>query len=67
LRKPFGGTLPGELGQALLRRHPLRDRLLGIFVAQFVEAEPTALDDFETALDCVLVAAEQPRHLLGRL
>ena len=30
---------------------PVGDRLLGIFVAQFVEAEAAALDDFEAARD----------------
>ena len=46
---------------------PVGDRLLGVFVAQLVEAEAAALDDFEAARDRVLVAAEQPRHLLRRL
>ena len=59
--------LPGQLGQALLRGLPFRDRLLGIFVTQLVEAEAAALDDFEAALDRVLMAAKQPRHLLRRL
>src|SRR5258705_3465992 len=36
--KPLGGAGPGEGGEALLRRHAVRDRLLGVFVAQFVEA-----------------------------
>ena len=64
--KAFGGALPGELGETLLRRHALRNRLLGILVAQLVEAEPAALDDFEAALDRALMATEKPRHLLRR-
>src|SRR5690349_5957816 len=65
-RKPLRGTLPGKLGETLLRRHPLRNRLLGIFVAQFLEIKPAALGDFEAAVDRILMAAEQPRHLLRR-
>ena len=65
-RKAFSRTLPSELCQTVLRRHPLRDRLLGIFVAQFVEAEAAAFGDFEAALDRVLMAAKPPRHLLRR-
>src|SRR5215470_12194801 len=66
LRKALGGALPGELFEALLRRHPLRNRLLGVFVTQFIEIEPAALCNFEAALDRVLMAAKQPRHLLRR-
>ena len=58
--------MPGELDEALLRRLPFRNRLLGIFVAQLVEAEAAALDDFEAALDGVHPAAKEPRHLLRR-
>src|SRR5438128_4192829 len=63
----LGGTLPSELRQALLRRHAIGDRLLGIFVAQFVEAETAALDDVRAAGERRFVAAEQPHHLRGRL
>ncbi len=66
LGKPLIGALSGELGQALLRRLPFRNRFLGIFVTQLVEAEPAALDDFEAALDSIPITAKQPRHLLGR-
>ena len=62
--KALRRTLPGELGEALLRCLPFRDWLLGILVTQLVEAEPAALDDLEAALDHVLMAAKQPRHLL---
>jgi hypothetical protein len=64
--KPLGGALPSELCQTLLRRHPLRNRLLGIFVAQLVEAEAAAFDDFEGALDRILAAAKEARHFLGK-
>ena len=33
-------------GEVLLRGHPVGDRLLRVFVAQFIEVEPAALDDF---------------------
>jgi len=59
--------LPGEFGEALLRGHPVGDRLLGVFVLQFVEAETAAFDDFQAAGQRVLVAAEQPGHFRGRL
>src|SRR5215469_18792869 len=66
LRKALRRTLPGQFFEALLRRHPLRDRLLGVFVTQFIEIEPAALCNFEATLDRVLMAAKQPRHLLRR-
>src|SRR6516225_11282156 len=66
LWKALIGTLPGELGEALLRRLFLRNRLFGIFVAQFVETEPAAFDDFEAALDGIHPAAKEPRHLPRR-
>src|SRR6516164_10588809 len=62
--KSFPSPLPGELGEALLWRLPFGDRLFGVFVAQLVEIEPAALWNFEAALDRVLMAAKQPRHLL---
>src|ERR1700726_276845 len=64
--KAFGGALPSELCQTLLRRHPLWNWLLGIFVAQLVEAEAAALNDFEGALDRILAAAKEARHFLRR-
>src|SRR5207302_1287799 len=64
--KPLGGAGPGERGEALLRRHPVGHRLFGVFVAQLVEAEMTARDNFEAARQRVLVTTEQPRHLAGR-
>src|SRR5215469_6482604 len=64
LRKALRRTSPGELGEALLRCLSRGNRLLGIFVAQLVEAEPAALDDFEAAFDRILVPTKQPRHLL---
>src|SRR5205085_6431585 len=39
---------PGQFGQPLLRRQAGGHRLLGIFVAQFVEAEMAALDDLQS-------------------
>src|SRR6201998_4422823 len=64
--KPLRGTLPGKIDQALLRRLPFRNRLLGVFVTQLIETEPAALDDFEGALDGVQAVAKEPRHLLRR-
>src|SRR5207247_2528060 len=58
LGEPLSGPLQGERGEALLRRLPVRDRLLGIFVTQLVEAEPAALDDFEPAVDRSLAPAK---------
>src|SRR5271167_3452963 len=66
LWKALIGALPGELDEALLRRLSLRNRLFGVFVTQLVETEPAALDDFEGALDGILPAAKEPRHLLRR-
>ena len=71
-RKALGGALPGQFGEALLRGQAGHlafwgDRLLGVFVAQFVEAEPAAPDDLDAAGERVLVAAEEARHLRGRL
>src|SRR5205085_1104523 len=63
----LGSALPSQLGQPLLGCEAGRYRLLGIFVAQFVEAEPAARDDFERAGQRVLIAAEQPRHFRRRL
>src|SRR5205085_11798383 len=63
----LGGALPSQFGQPLLGGEAGRHRLLGIFVAQFVEAEPAARDDFERAGQRVLIAAEQSRHFRRRL
>ena len=49
LRKPLSGALPGQLDETLLCRQPFRNWLRGIFIAQFIEAEPATLDDFEAA------------------
>ena len=64
--KTFGSPLPREFHQALLRRLPLRNWLLGVFVTQLIEVEAAAIDDFAAAFDRVFPAAEQPRHLLRR-
>src|ERR1044071_2184860 len=63
----LAGAAPGQLGQPLLGREAGRHWLLGIFVAQLVEAEMAACDDFERAGEGVLIAAEQSRHLGSRL
>src|SRR6185437_10775804 len=46
-RKARGGAGPGKGGEALLRRHAVRYRFLGVFVTQFVEAEPTAFRNLD--------------------
>ena len=43
--EPLGGALPGQPARRCCGVMPVGDRLLGIFVAQLVEAEPAALDD----------------------
>ena len=50
-----------------MRGHAVGDRLLGVFVAQFVEAETAAPGDLQAARQRVLVAAEEARHLGSRL
>src|SRR3954454_17096959 len=55
-RKFFGRAFPGQLGQPLLGRHSGGDRLLGVFVAEFVEAEMAAVDALEAAGERVLIA-----------
>ncbi len=67
--KPLGGAGPGERGEALLRRHAVGDRLLGVFVAQFVEAEMAACDNFEEAkpgLGDRTMLADAGQHVLQR-
>ncbi len=61
-----GGALPGQPLQLLHRRLAalVLDRVL---VAELVEAELAAVDDFANALDRVRVLAEQPVHLRRRL
>jgi hypothetical protein len=63
LKRPF----PGQLGEALLRRHAGGHRDFGVFVSQLVEAEPAALDNLEARRQRAFVAAEQPGHLDRRL
>src|SRR5947207_2197264 len=65
--KPLAGAGPGQLGKVLLRRETRGNRFLGVFVAQFVEAEAAAPGNLQRALECIPVAAEQPRHLRRRL
>ncbi len=62
--KALSSALPRKFFEVLLWRTAVRDHLLGVFIAQFVEAEVAAFDDFEAALDRILTAAKQPRHLL---
>src|SRR5438477_5465218 len=52
-------TSPRQFGEPLLRRRAGGDRLLGVFVLQFLEAETAARDDLHAARQRVLVAAEQ--------
>src|SRR4051794_16338657 len=65
--EPLDGAGPGEGGEALLRGHAVGNGFVGVFVAQLVEAEMSALDDFQAARQRLGIVAEQARHLGGRL
>jgi hypothetical protein len=65
-RKPLRCPFPGQFDEVLLRRSPVRDHLLGVFVTQFIETEAAAFNHLEGAFDRILLAAKQPRHLLRR-
>ena len=60
-------ALPGQPLQRLLRRQAGRHRLARILIGQLVEREAAALGDLQRAREGFGIAAEQPRHLLGRL
>src|SRR6266404_2933022 len=62
-----GGTLPGEIGEMLLRRAPRRHDLVGVFVAQLVEAEAAAFGDLARAPHRLGMVAEEAPHLRFRL
>ena len=64
VRKPLRRALPGQFDKVLLWASPIRDHLLGVFIAQFVEVEPATLDDIESAFDRIFMAAKQARHFL---
>src|SRR3546814_5576142 len=52
----------------IVERFPAwRHRFVRIFVAQIVEAEADAREQLRAFADRLGTAAEQPRHLLGRL
>ena len=61
-----GGALPGEIFEMRLRRLALGHRLVGIFVFQLVEGEGAGIGDLDGAGERILMAGEQPRHLLRR-
>ncbi len=61
------GAGHGQIAQVLRGRLAGRDRLVGVLVAQGVETEGGGLDDLARALQGVLVALEQPRHLRADL
>ena len=62
-----GSSLPGQIFKVGLGGLALRHRLVGIFVFQLVEGEGAALRDLDAAAKRVLMAGEEPRHLLRRL
>ena len=49
-----------------LRRLALGHRLVGIFVTKLVEREGAGFGDLDGALERILVAFEQARHLVRR-
>ena len=57
------GVLPGQLLQVGLRGLARRHRLVGVFVAQLLEAEGDAARDLQRAGDGLRVLREQARHL----
>ena len=60
-------ALPGELLKMLLRGEPFRAGLLGVFVAQFVEAELAHIGDPPPRRDRMRPGREQAHHFLRRL
>ncbi len=61
-----GSSLPGQIFKVGLRGFPFGHRFVGIFVFQLVEREGASLRDLDAAAKRILMAAEEPRHLLRR-
>ena len=61
------GAFPRQMLQIVLRRLAVGHRLLGIFVAQLVEAEVQRVGECTRGGNRMRPAGEQPRHFVGRL